>query len=133
MVKKPTKIAVWHGFLEAGQRSSAVLKDPSLDTSNPATVYLFNLERGRILEYRRDIVEPKLRELQRNEKALAKQLDQAFALVRPDFTPRAALRARIMASPPRKPKPVEPDLDDLEAWPLIPDIDIDPSEAGALG
>ena len=34
-----------------------------MDTGNPKTLYLFNLIRGEILEYAREIVEDKLREL----------------------------------------------------------------------
>lgn len=59
---KPTG-RLWFGFLEAGKSSSPVMRDAVFDTGNHETTYLFNLAKGRILEYRRDIVEQKLREL----------------------------------------------------------------------
>ena len=52
---------LWYGYLEAGANSSPVIRDDGLNTGNPKTVYLFNLARGCILEYSREIVEPKLR------------------------------------------------------------------------
>src|SRR3569623_949320 len=52
-----------YGYLEAGNKSTAVVLDRTLNTGNPETLYLFNLARGEILEYSRKIVEPKLREL----------------------------------------------------------------------
>ena len=54
---KKRKTPLWLGYLEAGKSASPVVRDSSLDTGNPATIYLFNLMRGRILEYRKDIVE----------------------------------------------------------------------------
>jgi hypothetical protein len=83
---------LWCGFLEAGEKGGPVVRDSSLDTGNPATVYLFNLIRNRILEYRRDIVEPKLRELRPDELAMVKSLRAAFEAARGDFTPRNGFR-----------------------------------------
>ena len=56
-MKKRKRTPQWFGFLDAGKSSSPVVQDSSLNTGNPATIYLFNLMRGRILEYRKDIVE----------------------------------------------------------------------------
>ena len=84
---------IWIGFLEAGNRSSPVLRDDSLDTGNPATIYLFNLMKDRILEYRKDIVEPRLRELAAEEVSLTLTLQEAFAQARAGFTPRGSQRA----------------------------------------
>ncbi len=125
MVKKK---GVWLGMLEAGKRSSPVARDESLDTGNPATVYLFNLAKGRVLEYRRDIVEPKLRELTEEESAIGKELKGAFESSRERFTPRAALRPARTSSRPKK-RPVEPELpvpeDDAEWSPGEDDGDDD--------
>jgi hypothetical protein len=63
---------LWYGYLEAGDKSTPVIRDERLDTGNRKTLFLFNLARGQILEYTREIVEPKLRELKPSE---AKQVD----------------------------------------------------------
>jgi hypothetical protein len=96
---------LWYGYLEAGANSSPVIRDDGLNTGNPKTVYLFNLARGRILEYSREIVEPKLRELNGKEaKAIAK-LEAGFAEARRDFKDRSARILNIpeRGSPARKP------------------------------
>lgn len=80
----------WCGYLEAGERSSGVLIDSRLNTGDPATVYVFNLQRGQILEYRRAIVEGKLRELGDDESKLASELKTAYRKVRSNFVPRGA-------------------------------------------
>ena len=75
----------WYGYLEAGSKSSPVLTDASLDSGNPKTQFIFNLLRGEILEYSREIVSPKLRELKPDEAALADELKAAYQKVRPGF------------------------------------------------
>ena len=62
-----SKAYLWYGYLNAGERSSPVLRDDRLDTGNPKTLYLYNLARGQILEYSREIVEKKLREFKPDE------------------------------------------------------------------
>jgi len=89
---------LWFGYLEAGEKGGPVVRDVTLGTGTPATFYLFNLNRGAILEYRRDIAEPKLRELTEEEMEIIEDLRQAFEQVRKKFTPREA----------RKPKPLPP-------------------------
>lgn len=69
---------LWYGYLEAGNSSSPVIRDQQLETGNAKTVYLFNLARGRILEYQREIVEPKLRELKPAEARAVAALDAAY-------------------------------------------------------
>jgi len=81
---------LWCGYLEAGERSSAVLMDDRLNTSDPTTIYVFNLQRGEILEYKRAIVESKLRELKDDEQGLSKELKAAYRKVRNSFVPRGA-------------------------------------------
>lgn len=78
----------WFGFLEAGDRSAAVLRDDKISTGNPDTFYLFNLSRREIIEYKRSIVEPKLRALKPNEKALEEELTTGYGLVRANFKPK---------------------------------------------
>jgi hypothetical protein len=89
---------LWYGYLEAGTSSSPVIHDDRLDTGNPKTVYLFNLARGRILEYSREIVEPKLRELNGRESKSIAALDAGYAEARRGFRDRST---RILNIPER--------------------------------
>jgi hypothetical protein len=89
---------LWFGYLNAGEKGGPVVRDVTLGTGTPATFYLYNLKRGAILEYRRDIAEPKLRELTEEEMETVDDLRQAFEQARKKFTPREA----------RKPKPLPP-------------------------
>lgn len=78
----------WFGYLEAGAKSSPVVRDERLNTGNPDTVYIFNLARGEIIEYRRSIVEAKLREFKPAEAEVLPQLKAAFGEARKSFRPR---------------------------------------------
>jgi hypothetical protein len=125
---KKKKNALWMGFLDAGEKGSPVVRDPKLNTGNPATIYLFNLMRGRILEYRKEVVEPKLRELSPEESSMVTPLQDAFSEARKDFTPRGGQRS--MSSPTRRRNrrqdpeiPEPPEIGDDEAW---PPLDVDP-------
>jgi hypothetical protein len=81
---------VWYGFLQAGDRSSPVIRDDRLDTGNRKTVYLFNLSRNSILEYSREVVEPKLRDLKPDESDTIAALDAAYKKARRSFKDRGA-------------------------------------------
>jgi hypothetical protein len=93
------KTPLWCGYLDAGDRSSAVLRDDRLETGNPKTMYLYNLTRDEILQYSRELVEPKLRELRDNEADLASELKNAYTKARRTFkfTPE-----RVVTTPVRK-------------------------------
>jgi hypothetical protein len=110
VAKKKAKL--WFGYLEAGDRSSPVVRDDSIDTGRSSTVYLFNSTKGRILEYRRDIVEPKLRELDESETEMISELEDGYRDARTGFSPRGSSRPR--PSPIRRAKPVEPELPDVD-------------------
>lgn len=73
---------LWYGYLEIGEKSTAVIRDEQLDTGNGKTLFLFNLARGQILEYTREIVEPKLRELKPSESGKVDELNAAYAEAR---------------------------------------------------
>lgn len=103
----------WFGFMQAGEKSSPVLRDNRIDTGNPGTLYLFNLKRNEILEYRRDIIEAKLRELDNKEQSLSGELESAYAEVRAHFTPRGGKVALIPAKGRSKP-PVAAANDDID-------------------
>ena len=89
------KSSLWYGYLEAGDRSSPVIRDERLDTGSVRTVFLFNLARREILEYSREIVEPKLRELKSGEAKSLKNLDAAYAEARRNFKDRRARTLNI--------------------------------------
>ncbi|WP_455204777.1 hypothetical protein [Kaarinaea lacus] len=117
----------WCGFLDAGSKSSPVLLDDKLDTGNPKTVYMFNLKSERIIEYSRQIAEPKLRELKGDETSLLKELTKAYNKARKDFSPRT-VRPSIAPSA-AAPTPVKntPSGDSIEDtfFPEDDDIDLD--------
>ena len=76
---------LWFGYLEAGNKSSAVVRDDRLDTGSRKTVFLFNFERKQIIEYTREIVDPKLRELKPAETKLIEELTGAYNEARRAF------------------------------------------------
>ena len=91
---------VWYGYLEAGDKSSPVLIDPRLDTGNSKTVYMYNLNSQRIIEYKREIAEPKLRGLKDPEKEFVNDLVRGYESARKEFLPRAKGLAALPASAP---------------------------------
>jgi hypothetical protein len=88
-----------YGFLEAGPKSTAVLIDAALSTGNPETLYMFNLARGKILEYNRALVEPKLQELDSGDRKLIEQLEAGFETALASFEPRVRLKASLAETP----------------------------------
>jgi hypothetical protein len=115
-------------YLEAGSKSSAVVIDPTLLTGNGQTIYLYNQQRNQIIEYRRDIVETKLRELTGEEAKSVRALQQAYAKARPDFTPRGAAILDIpeKGTAPAKatPVPTPRDDDDSDDVDFVDDNDL---------
>ena len=80
---------LWYGFLEAGDKSSPVVIDIGLTTDNVDTVYVFNQNRNKILEYKREIIDSKLRELNTSETELIKVLTAAYEQVLETFLPKS--------------------------------------------
>lgn len=107
-----TKNSLWYGYLEAGSRSSPVIRDERLETGSAKTLFLFNLERREILEYSREIVEPKLRELKSGEAKLIKDLDAAYAEARRNFKDRHARTLNIPEHGAISRRPAESQNDD---------------------
>lgn len=83
-----SKASPWFGYLEIGEKSSPVVRDPKLNTGKADTIYLFNLKRNEIIEYKSEIVEPKLREFNKDEANISKELRKAFNKAIKEFTPR---------------------------------------------
>ena len=121
-----SKNDLWFGVLEAGEKSSPVVRSAKLSTENPETFYLFNLKRNSFLEYKRDIAEPKLRELNSDEEAIRKELKTAFNKAVKDFTPRGKAVSNIVEYPSKPEAPVEkkPALSDEQDFDDV-DIDVD--------
>ena len=94
-----SKGSIWYGYLNAGARSSPVLRDARMDTGNPMTLYLFNLVRGEILEYAREIVDKKLRELKPDESEFIAELDTGYKKARRNFKGRASSVSNITKRP----------------------------------
>ena len=113
---------VWYGFLQAGDRSSPVIRDDRLDTGNHKTLYLFNLNRNLILEYSREVVEPKLRELKPNEAVSIPELEAAYKKVRRSFKDRGAGIRSILSRSSKTPASNEDEYRDI---PIEDDVDAD--------
>jgi hypothetical protein len=114
---------VWYGFLQAGDRSSPVIRDDRLDTGNRKTMYLFNLARNSILEYSREVVETKLRDLKPDESATVAELDAAYKKARRSFKDRGAGIRSILNRSSSTPasneavyKDIPPEDDSNDAW-----------------
>jgi hypothetical protein len=106
---------VWYGYLQAGDRSSPVIRDDRLDTGNHKTMYLFNLSRNMILEYSREVVEPKLRELKPDEAGEIQKLDEAYKKARRGFKDRGASIRNILNRSSKTPASNEDDFNDIPA------------------
>ncbi|WP_428608554.1 hypothetical protein [Sedimenticola sp.] len=119
----------WHGYLEAGTKSSPVLRDPSMETGNTNTVYLYSLKRNKILEFQVGIVEPKLRELGKDEAELVSSLNAGYSKAKKEFTPRASMRLKQVELTPQPSTAAaattDPELDDIDDADLDDDLDID--------
>lgn len=73
------KQKLWYGYLEAGNKSSPVIIDHSMDTGEKHTVFVYNHNKNEISKYVRELVEPKLRELTDKEKGLESALRKGFS------------------------------------------------------
>lgn len=79
-----SKNDIWYGYLQAGEKSSPVVRDISLETNSKRTIYLYNHNKGVILEYALEIVESKLRELNSEDTPLD-EIRRAFKAARKAF------------------------------------------------
>jgi len=117
----------WFGYLEAGPKSAPVLMDERLSTStgNPATRYLYNLARNQILEYKWELVQPKLRPLKPEEQELAEQLKAGYEEARKGFSPRGVPTAppADAAQPPSAQPEEAPAEDEEEALDEVAELD----------
>ncbi|MDH5257081.1 MAG: hypothetical protein OEX07_03705 [Gammaproteobacteria bacterium] len=77
---------LWFGFLEAGVKSSPVVRSSKIDPGRPDNMYLYNLNADAILLYKTSIVESKLRDLSpAEEKEFMSKLESGFKKASKDF------------------------------------------------
>ena len=107
---------IWYGFLQAGDKSSPVVRDPDLKTGNNKTIYLYNQIRGQFVEYSSEIVQPKLRELHSDDAPLA-DLKRAFKAARKVFLANRVTRVRDTV-----PERIKLQRDDISDDSLMVDI-----------
>ena len=81
---------IWYGVIDAGEKTSPVVRDLTLDASE-GKVLLYNHLRNQFIEYAKTIVEPKLRELTTGE-IPQKELDEAFKAARRAFSSSRKIR-----------------------------------------
>ncbi len=125
---------IWFGFLNAGRKSSPVVRDRSLETSGTKTIFLYNHAKGGFLEYARELVEPKLRELTDDDTDVD-ELERAFREARKAFVAdRPAHKwkvARESSSTPKTPAIEEPDIEEPTDPPIELDGDFEAEELEA--
>mgnify|MGYP001075996156 FL=1 len=92
---------IWYGVLEAGDKSSPVVRDASIDTSQNK-IFLYNHVRGEFVEYAQAIVEPKLRNLTA-EDISQDELDKPFRTARKKFA--SAHKSSALADAQSRAKP----------------------------
>jgi hypothetical protein len=116
---------LWYGYLEAGDKSTPVVRDERLDTGNAKTLFLFNLARQQILEYTREIVEPKLRELKSGEASID-ELNVVYGEARRSFKHPGARPLNIpeRGAPAKAAKPLSED-DSFKDFGSAGDSDVD--------
>lgn len=103
---------IWYGVLDAGEKTSPVVRDTTLDASE-GKVWLYNHLRSQFIEYSKAIVEPKLRELTKGDVA-QNELEAAFKVALKSFSSSHKIRTSSdpePAAPPTKNKDEEDEID----------------------
>lgn len=119
---------LWCGFLEAGTKSSPILISSILETNSEKTVYMYNLSRDAIIEYQRQIVEPKIRELKADEADLIEQLVSGYNAAKKNFS----AKTRKPLIPPPAPSPKKAVPDPLVEDPIDAEDTVDVDDEGFL-
>ena len=99
---------IWYGVLEAGDKSSPVVRDITMDAGQNR-IYLYNYNRNQFIEYAQAIVEPKLRELFEGDIS-REELDKAFKVAYKSFTSARktnTLGSTNSATPPNKDEDID--------------------------
>jgi hypothetical protein len=103
---------IWYGVLEAGEKTSPVVRDTSLDASENK-IWLYNYVRNQFIEYSQAIVEPKLRELAAGDIA-QDDLDKAFKTAYQAFSSSRKVRIWTDKKPATSPVKNEDDEDAID-------------------
>ena len=75
-----------------------MLRDSRLESGNPKTIYMYNLNRDEIIEYVVEVVEKKLRDLKSDESEYIKELDAGYKKARRKFKRRGVGKRQITVS-----------------------------------
>ena len=114
---------LWVGYLTLpDKKKTLVASDERVETGKPKTIFLYNLERDQIVEYGREIIQPKLKNAPEADydvakmttsykKALKRKLPNLYRVI---FSPTTSVSAPV-----KEPEPTVISDDD--------DIDIDDS------
>jgi hypothetical protein len=113
---------IWYGVLDAGEKTSPVVRDATLDASQ-GRVWLYNHVRNQFIEYAEAIVEPKLRELTTGDIPL-NELDEAFKAARRAFSSSRKISTRSDTKP-AAPRVKNEDKDDELEIDIPGDDDMD--------
>jgi hypothetical protein len=103
---------IWYGVLEAGEKTSPVVRDASLEAGQNR-IYLYNYVRNQFIEYAQAIAEPKLRELTA-EDVSQEELDKAFKAAFQAFLSSHKVRAWDDTKPTASPVKNEDDEDGID-------------------
>lgn len=78
--------SIWYGILKTSKASTVVLRDDGLPEPLTGRVYLYNIDRDKIIEYVEEIVSTKLKELTADEiKALGSDVEKKYKAARKLF------------------------------------------------
>ena len=108
---------LWYGKLDTPNFSNTVLFDPDLPDPPKGKLYLYNHERGQVVQYVQDLVSSKLRELTAQELA---ELQDAIAKnwegVKKEFirTHSVPSRAAPVSAPASRPLVLDDDIIDSD-------------------
>jgi hypothetical protein len=111
----PMSTGVWYGELRTDSGSTVVIHDPKIPPSSNGRVYLFNAERGALIEYVEAIVKSKLFDLDAEQtKAARKKYAKAWKAAQNKFNSRFGLSSNVVEIKSAKPKPVVEEEDDFD-------------------
>lgn len=111
----PSSTKVWYGELRTDSGNAVVIYDSQIPPSANGRVYLFNTERGALIEYVEAIVRPKLFDLDADEiKDVRKKYAKVWKAAQKEFNARFGLRSNVVEIKPQKAKPVPEDADDFD-------------------
>lgn len=122
---------LWVGYLTmADKKKTLVASDDRVETGKSSTIFLYNQERGQIVEYNREIIEAKLKDAPEADydakkmsdaykKALQAKLPNLYRVI---FTPNSGLRAPAKE---KKTALVTDDDDDNDDFEIDDNFEID--------